>query len=106
MENTINNLITLAEEHGNMILVGDSKKANKIHKELTKVLACYDNNNKDLFPLLKNENESVRLWVSSYLLKNGNLNGKRTLEELSNSKTIFSTSAEILLDLFHKGLLK
>ena len=106
MENNIKNLISLAEEHGNLILLGESKKANKIHKELSISLEAFKNDFKELRPLLSQKNESVKLWISSFLLKNGDLKGKKALEELSNSNSIFSTSANILLDLYKKGMLK
>lgn len=105
MENNTERIIQLAKEHGENILSGESKKANKIHKTLSKLISNYNDNLPELLPLIKHKNESVRLWVASFILKNGNIKGKKILEELTHSKSIFSTSAKILLDLYEKGML-
>ncbi|NJK95802.1 MAG: DUF2019 domain-containing protein [Bacteroidales bacterium] len=109
MDTLKNIFIEDAISHGNAILIGENKKANKMHKKL---MAYYEMNKKDsaisqlYLENLTHPNESVRIWSATFLLKTNPNKAVETLTELSQSSSIFGLSAKSILIMWNNGQLE
>lgn len=98
-----------AISHGNAILSGEHKKANKLHKKL---MTYYEINKKDssisqlYLENITHPNESVRLWAATFLLKTNSSKALEILSELSQSSSIFGLSAKSILMMWNNGQLE
>ncbi|MGZ4057068.1 MAG: DUF2019 domain-containing protein [Bacteroidia bacterium] len=107
MINNIKDFEDLALKHGDAIQAGDYKAANKLHSKLTKI---YDqlkatNNVKELLPLTKGSDKSVKLWSATFLLKEENQIALDVLNEIAKSESILSMSASSIIDMWNKKML-
>lgn len=109
MDTIKNNFIEDAILHGNAILIGDSKKANNLHKKL---MTYYKINKIDssvsqvYLENLVHPNESVRIWAATFLLKTNSNKAIEALNELSQSSSIFGLSAKSILIMWINGQLE
>lgn len=105
--NLINDFLSYAVEHGKAISSGDYVKANKFHKKLHNLYCTAKKEN--LIVIFKESldynNESVRLWAATFLLKTSPDIAEKCLQELTGLKTITGLSARTTLDIWKKGLL-
>jgi hypothetical protein len=110
LDKLITDYIELASTHGELLIEGDSKKANKIHKRLTELVLKIkaDKSIHDLFfNLLEHENVAVRMWTAvelSATFKEKALNKLREIEKLDSilSLTAFSLIDSIKTDMIEK----
>lgn len=74
MTNIINDYILKCEIQGNYFLTGDDKKSNKYHKIISQIIEQIkisdENIKKEFYNLMFSNNESVKIWTSTTLLKN------------------------------------
>jgi hypothetical protein len=95
-------------KYGEGIDEGNSNKANKNHKELSKLyesLKKADNLNL-LAPLLDDANPNVRLWASTHLLSFKHEEAELTLKKLQNEKGIVRLTAKLVLENWREGNIK
>jgi hypothetical protein len=102
--------ITSCIEHDEGTESGDYRKANRAAKKIYATVTELKKNNKleFLFRLLDHENESVKLWSSSYLLDiDQDEQAITTLKSLIGiPKSLVSFSAKVTLDEWQKGTLR
>jgi hypothetical protein len=106
-ENLQEKFLAQATEHGQAVMIGDHKKANKIHKKLHGI---YDQakaqNQADVFEAFLNDaNDSVRLWAAIFTLKFSPEKGENALQQLSTLSNIFALTAKTTLKLWGEGKL-
>ncbi|QYR21275.1 hypothetical protein KZ483_26945 [Paenibacillus sp. sptzw28] len=102
--------IEACSNHGEGTESGNYKKANKAaHKIFDIVTELKKQNNLEyLFKFIEHDNDSVRLWSSSYLLDIDNENRAiDTIKKLiGKPKSLVSFSAKVTIDEWEKGTLK
>ena len=94
-------LIESCKNHANATETGDYKTANKSYAILKKAVTDLEENNATykLKNLLTDENESVKIWVASFLIKQDDVAAHAVLEELLLSKNPhISFSARLVLE--------
>jgi hypothetical protein len=111
MNKLIETYISLATEHGECTLDGNYKNGNKAYAKLQAVIKDIYNSDKDVrkkfFELLHHENDSVKIWTATTLLKTFENEALKTLKEIElKSDNIFSLTAQTTIDVWHKGELK
>lgn len=99
--------IDYAVKHGEAIEKGNHKVANKLHKQLMSVYETINQAGKwsELKELFQHPNESVKLWASTFLLKNDNVAALKVLHELAKSPRIIGLTASTTIDMWRKGML-
>jgi dihydrodipicolinate synthase/N-acetylneuraminate lyase len=105
--NLINDFLSYAIEHGKAISSGDYVKANKFHKKLHNLFTIAKKENLIIIykECLNYNNDDVRLWAATFLLKTSPDIAEKCLQELTGLKTITGLSAKTTLDMWKKGLL-
>lgn len=109
MDKLIQEYIDFAIKHGEFILAGDSKNANKIHKKLMD-LAPKIQNDKSLyslyFSLLEHANVSVRIWTAVEL--SGTFREKviGVLKEIEKTDSIHGLTARTSIDMINKRMIQ
>jgi hypothetical protein len=100
--------IDYAIKHGQAIEQGDHKTANKIHEKLTALyVKLKSNENWDVLKeLVKHNDESVRLWAATFLLKNDTILSLQVLNGLKESDKIIGLTASTTIDMWSKGMLQ
>lgn len=106
----INDLIAVYEDnarkHGEATLTGDSKTANRSFDKMIDALKdiySLDSSGKLFLELLKNDDESVRLWSATHALFINESMALSTLESLASDSGIQSFSASMVVDEWKKG---
>ncbi|WP_289056232.1 hypothetical protein [Carboxylicivirga marina] len=101
MGKLITNYIELATTHGELLIEGNSKKANKIHKKLTDMVLKIkaDKSIHDLFfNLLEHEDVAVRMWTAVELSATFKEKSLIKLREIEKLDSILSLTAFSLID--------
>jgi len=93
--------------HGEAIMNGERKAANKLHGKL---MALYKEVNSkssaSIFKVFSHDgNESVALWSATFLLKTDTDLAIMALTELAQKSSPLAMTAKITLDLWSKGQL-
>ncbi len=104
MKNTISELknayLRLAEENSLYKADGNYKKANFVHKELSKVshlLTSSDEGRAELVKLLDHKSSAVRLWAAADLRLLFPEKVKKALNLLAKEDSLVSVEAKLLL---------
>tara|TARA_R100000789_G_C3012475_1_gene151661 strand:- start:589 stop:945 length:357 start_codon:yes stop_codon:yes gene_type:complete len=109
MNQLIERYVSLAINHGERILSGDSKDANRIHLKLTNAIEDIKNSSsqvkKEFYNLLTHENDSVKIWTAVTLLKTFESKSIEILQSVSCRNNIFGLSAKTSIDCWKKGLM-
>ena len=108
MDKLITDYIELATNHGELLIEGDSKKANRIHKKLTDLVLKIkgDKSVHDLFfDLLEHENITVRMWTAVELSNTFSEIALSKLKEIEKLDTILSLTAYSLIDSIKTGMI-
>ena len=100
--------VDIASRHLSFTLEGDYKNANKLQAKFLKIYCKVQKvNQQNLFEdLLDHNNEGVRLWAATALLKTNSQLAISCLNELVKLPTITSVDAKMTLDLWRKGELE
>lgn len=109
MDELIKKHIDLAIKHGELILTGDSKKANRIHKNLMDLIDKIYNDTSihELFyDLFNHENISVRIWVAIELSNTYKEKALDTLKEIEKMDSILGLTAKSTIDMIQKGMIE
>ena len=106
----ISKYIENAINHGEATNKGDHKKANKCYEKLIEAYLQIRNSGEnwidEFIELLLHENDSVKCWSATHLLKYREQEAIKTLKELNTGKGITSFDAEMVLEEWKKGNLK
>ena len=110
MKTLIDQYIELAIKHGDCILEGDSLNGNKLHSDIMNAAKQILLKAKDLHPkffaTLKHENDSVKLWTATILLKTMEAESMAVLRQIAETNTsIHSLTAATTVDSWQKGML-
>lgn len=107
MENLLKSFIDYAKKHGEYINEGNYKKANTVHSKLMKLYETIKQEHCwDLFEkCLDNDDDFVRLWAATFLLKNNEKQALLKLDVLKGAGGIASLSASTVIDMWSKGML-
>lgn len=110
MKDLIEQYLELAQKHGEYTLNGDSINGNKIHSKMMKVIAQIKSKPKEIHKLfyktIEHENDSVKMWTATALLKTNENESIKTLKQVAKtSKTIHGLTAKTTLDCWKKGML-
>ena len=107
MNNSIKKYIELVKEHNNYYSQGNDKKANKIHKQITKLVSKIqkdsDETKEQFFELLEHSDTSVKTWTAAELL--GTFENK-SINVLESLVTDITKPSHAILDLWKQGILK
>ena len=111
MSPLIQKYLKFAILHEEYTLNGDYKNGNKVHKEIMKTIdkLKFENQKvkKEFYTLLNYDNDSVKIWTSSFLIATFEEKCIEVLLEISKkNKTILSLNAETTLDVWKKGMLE
>jgi len=110
MDNIIDEYIELTIKHGDAILQGNSKLANKIYSSISTIvekIRISDNETKQRFyDLLEFENESVKLWTAATLFATFPEKARNVLKKVEMSPTILGLSAKTIMDMIDKKLVE
>ncbi len=106
----IKGFIELAEQHGQTLLDGDSKKGNKLHSLLTRRINQIKNLGKDdkkhFYELLNHDNDSVRIWTAIELSATFPEKAHEVLKSINQNQNIFGLTPQSMLDMIAKGMIK
>lgn len=96
-----------AIEHGKAIAIGNSTKANKLHKKLhTLYNKAKEQNIINVFEELLNEDdENVRIWAATFSLSSSPELAEKALGKLTELNSITGLSAKTTLHLWKEGKL-
>lgn len=86
-------------------LNGDSKTSNKMHKKIMSIYSKLKKNNiQDIvIEYINDENEGVRLCAAVFLLKTKTAIALECLKNLTNSNTIISLRAKLIMELWEEN---
>ena len=98
----------LSIKHAEAIQTGNNKVANRLHKKLMSLYNDIKNNEEIniIKELSKDENESVRLWSATFLLKSNSEFALKLLNDLKKSNSVNSLTASAIIDMWEKGMLE
>lgn len=110
MDKLIQDFISLAIEHGECTFDGNYKKGNKVHGKIIKIIELIkkeeDHVRKEFYDLMNHEDDSVRMWAATTLLKSFEQRALGVLKDVATfNKTIHSLTARTTVDCWQKGLL-
>jgi hypothetical protein len=110
MENLIEQYIDLATKHGQFTLEGDSANGNKVHSKMMKTIEQIKLQSQNIrykfFATLRHENDSVKMWTATTLLKTKETESMEVLKQIAETnKSIHGLTAATTLDCWRKGIL-
>jgi len=102
MKNLVQKFEDYCLEYEQACILNDHKIVNKKHDLVQKTFRKIQKANMlyELLPLLDNENETVRLWVSSRLLPHYEKESRKVLEDIMRNSAVNNSSAKIILDTY------
>jgi len=99
--------ISKSIEHGEVYCMGEYKKANRLHKNVTKIYheICERNYIELLYEFINHKEESVQIWGATFLLKHDSDIAIKKLNDLTQLSSIYGLDAKTTIDMWKKGMI-
>lgn len=108
MKNQKLDFIDYAKRHFKAIEFGDHKQANKLHDKLMAIYYRFKNHNEwdFFFDLINNDDNCVKYWAATFLLKKDEELAMNVLNDLSKIDGPISMLAYTSICIWQKGISK